>query len=273
MVTFPNAKINLGLQILEKRPDGYHNIASVFYPIGWCDILEIVPADDLCFTTSGLPIPGDPTQNLILKAYRAIQEKAPSHILPVHIHLHKIIPMGAGLGGGSADAAFALTGLNDLFQVGLSPQELEDLARPLGSDCAFFIRNQPAYCYHKGDEFEDISTALAGLHVWVIYPNLHISTAEAYQQVKPNTNQPDIREIWQQSPRSWQNQLKNDFEAGLASRYPIIPEIKAQLYQQGALYAAMTGSGSTVYGIFEGPISVKQKEVFSGLSQWDGPLH
>lgn len=273
MVVFPNAKINLGLQILSKRPDGFHNIASVFYPIGWSDILELVPADSLQFTTSGLPIPGDPAQNLILRAYHAFKTYAPEKIQPVHFHLHKIIPMGAGLGGGSADAAFALKGLNDLFQAGLTSDELVALARPLGSDCAFFIQNQPAYCYHKGDEFESISPRLQGLHLWVIYPNLHISTAEAYQQVTPNAQQPDIRELWEKHWSVWTHHLRNDFEQGLSPRYPVISHIKDQLYQQGALYASMTGSGSTVYGIFEEPISVEQKATFAGFAQWDGPLH
>lgn len=273
MVIFPNAKINLGLQILHKRPDGFHNIASVFYPIGWSDILEIVLADELTFTTSGLPIPGDPAQNLILKAYHAIQKIAPTQVTPVHFHLHKIIPMGAGLGGGSADAAFALVGLNDLFDLGLSAEQLEDIARPLGSDCAFFIRNQPAYCYHKGDEFQDVPSMLQGFYIWVIYPNVHISTAEAYQHVTPNPNQPDIREIWKVAPEDWSTFLHNDFEVGLAARYPCISEIKEQLYAFGACYAAMTGSGSTVYGIFEQPISIEQKKAFDRFSQWDGPMH
>lgn len=272
MVVFPNAKINIGLQILNKRTDGYHNIASVFHPIGWSDILEVVPSKELIFTTSGRAIPGDSDQNLILKAFRALQKAFPERISNVHFHLHKIIPMGAGLGGGSSDAAFALKALNDLFQLELTREELEDLARPLGSDCAFFIHNQPAFCYHKGDEFEDISVFSQKLYLWVIYPNVHISTAEAYRNVTPNPNQPDLREIWKSPLRTWKTELRNDFEIGLTASYPVIAQVKEQLYQLGALYASMTGSGSTVYGLFENPISDKQKNIFQGFACWDGPL-
>ncbi len=250
MISFPNAKINLGLNILEKRPDGYHNIESVFYPIGWCDILEIIPAPFFSFSSSGLEIPGDPARNLIVSAFKLLQTQG---ILQeeVSIHLHKVIPMGAGIGGGSADAAFALNMMNDLFTLNLSTSALQELAGRLGSDCPFFIRNKPVFCYDKGGAFEDITLSLKGKYLVAVNPGIHISTVEAYSGVTPQKPETDIRTLISAPITHWKHQLKNDFENNLLIKYPAISVLKEQLYQLGAAYASMTGSGSTVYGIFE----------------------
>lgn len=268
MVTFPNAKINIGLQIIEKRLDGFHNIASCFYPVGWCDVLEIVESDELKFSTSGIQIPGDSNQNLCLKAYQLL--KADFDLPPVAMHLLKIVPIGAGLGGGSADAAFALKLLNDKFQLQLSHTQLEDYARKLGSDCAFFIQNKPQYCYNKGDEFGNIALSLKGKSIVLVYPNLHISTAEAYANVLPQKPTVDIREGLEKPIAEWKNFIVNDFENGLFKKYEILPTIKAKMYELGALYAAMTGSGSTIYGIFEEIPDLSNK--FLDSIVWKGKL-
>jgi 4-diphosphocytidyl-2-C-methyl-D-erythritol kinase len=163
MIAFPNAKINLGLHVVARRPDGFHNIESCFYPVGWTDVLEIIESEVLQFTSSGLLIPGEAAHNLCLKVYAAL--KKDFDLPPVHLHLHKVIPIGAGLGGGSSDAAFAVKLLNDKFELGLTPERMEDYVRPLGSDCAFFIRNTPLYCYDKGDRFAGIGVDLQGYSI------------------------------------------------------------------------------------------------------------
>ncbi|CAN5851096.1 4-(cytidine 5'-diphospho)-2-C-methyl-D-erythritol kinase [soil metagenome] len=248
MIIFPNAKLNLGLNILRKRLDGFHDLESCFYPVSWCDALEVLPGEEVTIGLSGIPVPGDPDTNLCLKAYHLLRQ---DHALPpVRLHLHKVIPIGAGLGGGSADGAFALKMLNTLFSLHLSDDELEEYARSLGSDCAFFIRNKPVYALIKGDVFEPVSVDLSGQVCAIVYPRIHITTAEAYRQVKPLEPTSDLKESLQQGIRTWKDTVKNDFEAALFPRYPILREIKEQLYAEGALYASLTGSGSAVYGIF-----------------------
>ncbi|MEZ4903655.1 MAG: 4-(cytidine 5'-diphospho)-2-C-methyl-D-erythritol kinase [Spirosomataceae bacterium] len=268
MILFPNAKINIGLQIIEKRPDGFHNIASCFYPVGWADVLEVIPAERFSFSISGLPIPGDTATNLCVKAYELLQKDF--DIPPVAMHLLKIVPIGAGMGGGSSDAAFALKLLNSRFLLGLSTQNLENYARQLGSDCAFFIGNKPQYCYEKGDRFEDIALSLRGKSIVLVYPNLHISTAEAYAGVKPTPPQENLSKILQQPISAWKYLIKNDFEEGLFQKYPVLPKIKNQLYEMGAVYASMTGSGSTIFGIFENLPSIKNN--FEPYTVWIGEL-
>src|SRR5688572_14534594 len=178
MIAFPNAKLNIGLNVTERRPDSFHNLESVFYPVQWCDALEILPAKETKFTSSGIEIPGTIESNLCLKAYQLL--KTDFELPPVKIHLHKNIPIGAGLGGGSSDAAFTLKLLNQLFELNIAEDKLEDYARKLGSDCAFFIRNKPVFAHEKGDVFEPIKLDLTGYNCVVVYPNLHITTAEAY---------------------------------------------------------------------------------------------
>lgn len=249
MLDFPNAKINLGLLVTEKRPDGFHNLESCFYPVGWCDALEIVQADELTFTMSGLPVPGNPDNNLCLKAYKLLQQDF--QLPPVHMHLHKVIPMGAGLGGGSSDAAFTLKQLNSLFELNLTPEKLEDYARQLGSDCAFFIRNEPVVAVEKGDVFKPTSVNLDGYTCVLVYPGIHITTAEAYGNIVPKKPSCGIEMFLKQDVGVWKEVLKNDFEEALFPRYPELAGIKEQLYSAGADYASMTGSGSAVYGLFK----------------------
>ncbi len=249
MLDFPNAKINLGLLVTEKRPDGFHNLESCFYPVRWCDALEVVPAETEAFTMSGLPVPGNPDSNLCLKAYRLLQRDF--GLPPVHMHLHKVIPMGAGLGGGSADAAFALKQINSLFSLNLSEDQLEDYARQLGSDCAFFIRNKPVVAYEKGDVFRPAHVDLSGYTCVVVYPGIHITTAEAYGNIVPKQPSCGIEMSLKQDVQVWKDVLKNDFEEALFPRYPELAGIKEQLYNAGAVYASMTGSGSAIYGLFK----------------------
>ena len=268
MLSFPNAKINIGLYITEKRPDGFHNLESCFYPVGWSDVLEIIPAEKLSFKSTGIEIPGNPETNLCLKAYHLVSQdfKLP----PVMIHLHKIVPIGAGLGGGSADCAFTIKTLNELFELNMSVEIMENYARQLGSDCAFFIQNKPQFCFGKGDEFEDIEINLSHKFIVLVNPNIHISTAEAYAGVKPQRAHIDLRKILQSPTNEWGDVVKNDFENHLLPKYPAIENIKNSLYKQGAEYASMTGSGSTVFGIFDQEIDLK--EVFTNYSVWQGKL-
>lgn len=270
MLTFPNAKINIGLNITEKRTDGFHNIESVFYPVEWCDALEIIPNQDAnaknaVFQSSGLAIPGNESSNLCLKAWHLLQDRIN---VPPMIHLHKVIPMGAGLGGGSADGAFTLKMLNEVYELELSNDELKDFARKLGSDCAFFIENRPVFCFNKGDEFEDFTLDLKGKFVVLINPDIHISTAEAYSGVSPKKPEIALKIALSQPISTWKEIVKNDFEEKLLLKYPTIAEVKETLYQAEAVYASMTGSGSTVYGIFEQEISLKDR--FPNFAMWQG---
>lgn len=271
MLTFPNAKINLGLRITEKRPDRFHNLQSCFYPVGWTDALEIIPARSGSFGSSGLPIPVGPgpvSRNLCEKAYDCLA--ADFDLPPVQMHLRKIIPIGAGLGGGSADAAFALKLLNEQFGLGLSTPQLEAYARPLGSDCAFFIQNRPLYCVEKGDVFDEISLDLTGYYILLVYPNLAISTAEAYAGVVPRQPAVSLRDQLAAPVASWRTTVHNDFEDSLFPRYPVLAQIKATLYELGAVYASMSGSGSTLYGIFDALVIVPNQ--FQSYNVWQGKL-
>lgn len=268
MVLFPGAKINIGLRIIEKRPDGYHNLESCFYPVGWTDLLESVPASAFQFTAAGLPGMGDPAANLCVKAYNLL--RAAHDLPPVHLHLHKVVPIGAGLGGGSADAAATLRLLNEQFELGLAPTQLEDYARTLGSDCAFFIRNQPVYGLGKGDVFEAIELPLSGYDAVLVYPNLAISTAEAYAGVRPRRPEISLREALRTPITQWRDTVHNDFEDSLFSKYSLLREIKEKLYELGAVYASMSGSGSTLYGIFAQPPDLENH--FSGYRVWQGTL-
>lgn len=270
MIVFPNCKINLGLQILNKREDGYHNLATIFYPIGWKDIVEVVRRDDgrqttddsyeknsqltthdISFTSTGLAVAGDPQNNLCIKAYNLLKKDFPS-LPPVHMHLHKTIPMGAGLGGGSADGAFTLKLLNEKFQLGLSTEQLIDYALQLGSDCPFFILNQPVYATGRGEIMVEVNLDLGGYQFVIVNPGIHVNTGWAFAQLQLNDGpRPDLRTIVQQPIHTWKEELINDFEAPVCKAHPEIANIKQQLYDTGALYASMTGSGSTVFGVFE----------------------
>lgn len=254
MIVFPNAKINIGLNVVEKRQDGFHNIESIFYPIFHLkDILEIVLNTDndnneVLFSSSGIPIPGNNNENLCVKAYQLL--RADFNIPSVKIHLHKVIPIGAGLGGGSSDAAFTLKLLNALFILNLSEEKLIAYAQKLGSDCAFFIKNKSVYAYNKGDEFKDINLNLDNYKIEVVFPNIHVSTKEAYDGIIIRKRDMDLREQLKLPINYWKNVIKNDFEASIFSKYKMIEQTKLALYKQGAIYVSMTGSGSAVYGIF-----------------------
>ncbi len=256
MVSFPNCKINLGLNIIQKRQDGYHDIETVFYPIKINDAVEIIkqPAtghqpSGLLFTGSGLPVVSDEENNLCIKAYHLLKKDFPQ--LPaIAMHLHKAIPIGAGLGGGSADGAFVLQLLNKKFQLGLSSTQLINYALQLGSDCPFFIINQPCFAQSRGEVLEKINLDLSAYKFLIINPNIHINTSEAFAQIKPRTPIKSIKTIIHQPIETWKAELINDFEEIVFDSHPLIKNIKQQLYQHGALYASMSGSGSTCFGIF-----------------------
>lgn len=269
MIFFPNAKINIGLNVVSLRPDGFRNLESCFYPVRWTDALEMVPAEKLSFSLSGIPVPGDSETNLCLKAYQLLQKDYP--IPPVSMHLYKHIPIGAGLGGGSADAAFALRLLNEMFALHLGPEQLEDYARRLGSDCAFFIRNKPVFATGRGDVFQPISLNLKGYKCLLVYPDLHITTAEAYGLVHVRQPETPLFDLLQQDIRTWKDRVHNDFETALFSRYSELAAIKARLYEAGALYAAMSGSGSTIFGIFE-PQTTTYPDFPAHYRVWQGTL-
>lgn len=250
MVVFPNAKINLGLNVVSKRNDGYHEIESVFYPIPLCDALEFVESqsEHTTFHSEGISIPSNENDNLVLQAYGLL--KAKFDLPPIDIVLLKKIPIGAGMGGGSADASFMLTMLNSYFKLGISISELEAFAKELGADCPFFIENKPKLVKGIGDKMTNLNIDIAGKHLWVINPEIHISTKTAYSGIKPKVPNTPIEDIITQPVVKWRNQLHNDFEDSIFPIYPEIKSLKEWMYNEGALYASMTGSGSTVFGIF-----------------------
>jgi len=266
MVLFPHAKINLGLFITKKRIDGFHELETCFFPIPWSDILEITPATSFKFSSSGLPIFGEIQDNLCYKAFIALSEnfKIPN----VHIHLHKIIPMGAGLGGGSSDAAFTLMGLRDLFELPLTNQELIPYAQKLGSDCAFFLTNEAQFGTGKGDVLVPIPTTLRGLYAIVLYPNFGISTQKAYAGIQPNPAPGFLPDLITSPISTWKHTIKNDFENGLFVEYPLLADIKQEMYDLGAEYAAMSGSGSTIFGLFKNEVS--PKDSWTNFAKWEG---
>jgi 4-diphosphocytidyl-2C-methyl-D-erythritol kinase len=251
MICFPNAKINLGLNIISKRSDGYHNIETVFYPINLCDALEIVPAKEEqgIFKQTGISVDGDPQSNLVMQACRTIQQIA--KLPEIDIYLRKNIPFGAGLGGGSSDAAFMLKLLNNFAELNLSNEQLEEIAAQIGADCPFFIQNQPVFAKGIGNLFTPIDFSLAGYYLTLVKPDIHVSTKDAYANVKPELPVESIASIIQQPVSAWKDKLINDFEKSVFPLFPAIGEIKQKLYDNGALYASMTGSGSSVFGIFE----------------------
>ena len=249
MIIFPNAKINIGLNITERRTDGYHNLETIFYPINIKDALEVVASDKLSFTSSGLDIPGREEDNLCIKGYHLLKQ---DHDLPpVSIHLHKNIPIGAGLGGGSADAAFFIKLMNEQFSLGLSVDDMTGYARQLGADCAFFIENKPVFAFEKGDEFEPIKLDLSNYKIVLVMPDVHISTSEAFRGIKPIPIKDTLLELITEPITEWKKHIKNDFENSIFKNHAEIRGVKASLYEAGAIYASMSGSGASVFGIFE----------------------
>ena len=267
MITFPNAKINLGLNIVEKRLDGYHNLETIFYPIALQDILEITPrnsdtADRYTLTMYDAPFDGNINDNLVIKAYNAL---AADHSLPsLDFFLYKKIPTGAGLGGGSADAAFALKMINDIAELSLADEELEKYAARIGADCAFFVRNKPAFATGIGNLLTSAEISLSGYTLVLVKPQIHISTKDAYAQVTPMQPALSIKEIVKRPIAEWRTLLVNDFEKSVFAKYPELQAVKAKLYEIGAEYASMSGSGSAFFGIFKkAPEEAKIQELFA----------
>ena len=258
MLTFANAKINLGLFLTEKRADGYHNLQTVFYPIKIHDVVELVDAYETSMLIKGIEIPGDATDNICLKAFQTLQKDF--NLPHQQIVLLKNIPVGAGLGGGSADAAFLIKLINQKFELGLTEEQMEAYARPLGADCAFFIKNKPTYAFAKGDEFEDLSVDLSKYYLVLVKPPVHVSTAQAYSNINVKQPSTSLKDLIHLPLQDWQAHIFNDFEPSVFAKYPQIDEIKTKLYQAGAKFALMSGSGSSVFAIFEKEVKLPDLE-------------
>ncbi|HNQ68261.1 MAG TPA: 4-(cytidine 5'-diphospho)-2-C-methyl-D-erythritol kinase [Bacteroidales bacterium] len=249
MICFPNIKINIGLDILSKREDGYHNIETVFYPIAYEDILEILPSEKFELINHGLIIDCPTEKNLCYKAFKIIEERY--DIPPVKIILYKNVPFGTGLGSGSSDAAHTLILLNKLFKLNISEIELLNYASLLGADCAFFIKNKPVSATGIGNIFKEINLNLSGKSIVICFPDLKVNTANAYKNCKPQKPQQSLDYLINLPTSHWRNSIKNDFEDTIFKEYPVLKKIKNELYKNGAIYAQMSGSGSAIYGIFE----------------------
>lgn len=252
MVVFPNCKINIGLNITSKRSDGFHNLETVFYPVHWTDVLEVVskPEELSVLQVSGITIDGDNADNICLKAYHLLKQDFPQ-IQPVNIYLHKSIPTGAGLGGGSADGAFMLKLLNDKFNLGLTEKQLVAYALQLGSDCPFFILNEPCFATGRGEQMTPVTLSLLGYTLILVNPGIHINTGWAFSNIKVSVPAKSIKEIIEQPIETWKAEVINDFEFPVFQSFPEIAEIKQKLYNEGAVFASMSGSGSTVFGLFK----------------------
>ena len=258
MLTFANAKINIGLNIIEKRNDGYHNLETVFYPVRLYDVLEINDAEQLSCKVKGIAFDGDEMDNLCVKAFKLLQKDF--SFTEQEIVLLKNIPVGAGLGGGSSDAAFLIKMLNERFSLGMSYKQMEDYARQLGADCAFFIRNTPVYAFNKGDQFEAFQLDLSSYYIVLVMPPVHVATAVAYAGVKPGRRKENLRKLLTADVSTWKEFVRNDFEVSVFKQVPVIGHIKNKLYEAGALYAAMSGSGSSVFGIFAAEVKLPELE-------------
>ncbi|HJX71281.1 MAG TPA: 4-(cytidine 5'-diphospho)-2-C-methyl-D-erythritol kinase [Bacteroidales bacterium] len=273
MICFPNAKINIGLRILEKQPDGYHQIETIFYPAGLSDILEFVEDSSLnsgiCqLKITGLPIRIHTENNLVKKAYDLMSRKRK---LPgIQAHLHKMIPIGAGLGGGSSDAAFMLKSLNDVYELALGQEEMAELAANIGSDCPFFLRNTPVFAFGRGERFREIDLNLSGYYLVIVLPGIHVSTPEAYASVSPAKPEKSLYDLIRLPLNSWKETIINDFEANIFHEFPELRIIKEELYHLGAEFASMSGSGSAVYGLFLYP--PQNMGIIEKYFYWQGKL-
>ncbi len=269
MIIFPIAKVNLGLNVVERRPDGYHNLQTVFYPVGIQDALEIFPmAEDFpsevdCdIKVSNIPIEGDEQRNLVVRAYQLLKQDFPN--LPrLHVHLYKGIPTQAGMGGGSSDASAMLRLLNTSFQLNLSDEKLISYASKLGADCAIFILNRPAYAEGIGEKLYPMDVDLSGWYMAVVRPDIPVPTKEAFARIKPHFPQKCCRDIVMQPVETWKEELVNDFEESVFALHPELAAVKERLYQLGATYAAMSGSGSALFGLFRQPIDLRSS--FEGM--------
>ena len=268
MVSFPPCKINLGLHVIEKRPDGYHNLETCFYPVPWTDILEIFPSNAFSFTSSGAEIPGDAGKNLCVQAYDLL--KKDFTIPPVRIHLHKVIPTGSGLGGGSSDGSHTLRLLNEMFELKLTPKQLSGYASQLGSDCAFFLQDEPQLAKGRGEILDGVYISLKGKFLLIVKPDVHVSTAEAYAGIRPKRPDHALMEVLDRlTLNEWKSFLKNDFEPTVFQKYPSIEAAKQKLYSLGAIYASMSGSGAAVFGIFEKPVVIPEEYK---ANSWGGTI-
>ncbi len=279
MILFANAKINLGLKVVGKREDGFHDIETVFYPVPFYDVLEIIHNDAfeklISFGFSGTDIDGPVENNLCYKAYAQLQQYIKRSKLT--IHLHKKIPPGTGLGGGSSDAAFTLKGINSLLNLHLTDQQLSDLALDLGSDCSFFIRNKPAHATGRGEKLSPLNIDLSGRHLVILHPGIHVSTKEAYASLSHESNSHagknptdfTLNDLEKIPVEQWKNLVFNDFESFVFNKFPLIGDLKNAIYKLGADFALMSGSGSTVYGIFNGspewPDEIKKYILMEGM--------
>lgn len=270
MIRFPDCKINLGLSVVARRSDGFHDIESIFIRIPFLDVLEVVPSKDgqMHFDLSGIVVKGDPKHNICMEAFRLLDKDY--DIGPVSVHLHKNIPTGAGLGGGSSDGACMLLLLNELLELNLTVGQLKDYAALLGSDCPFFIENKVAFVSGRGEILNEIQLAIEGKWIVVVNPGIHISTAEAFSMIKPARPLFSLSSVANLPPAEWKQHIVNDFEKSVCLLHPLIAEIKNELYEAGAFYASMSGSGSSVYGLFDdepAAIPVLQKH-----NHWKGRI-
>lgn len=267
MITHPICKINLGLNVVERRPDGYHNLETVFYPVPICDALEVFEMDrqfpssvDCDLKVTNIAIDGDEQRNLVVRAYQLLKHDFPT--LPrIHAHLYKGIPTQAGMGGGSSDCGFMITLLNRMFRLELSDEQMIDYAARLGADCAFFTLNRPCYAEGIGEKLEPIALDLNGWYLAVVRPDIPVSTKEAFSLITPQHPAENCRDIVMQPVETWRDRLTNDFERSVFALHPEIAAIKEKLYDLGAVYAAMSGSGSSLFGLFRQPVSL---DMFDG---------
>jgi len=274
-LAFPNAKINLGLHVIQRRPDGYHEIDSLFIPVPWCDTLEVTtPApsgSNVKLHLHGHQVAGNTRDNLVCRAHALLQKER--NLPPVDFHLIKAIPMGAGLGGGSADGAFAINALNTHFELGLSISEREAFAAQLGSDCPFFIRNTPAHVTGRGECIHPIDLNLKGWWMAILHPGVHIPTPAAFGWVKPNDQRPSLSTLKGSSPQEWKGVLQNDFTAPVSERFPEVAQALNVLQSNGAVFADMSGSGSAVFGCFpQEPDPTWLRGLPQKWSTWSGPM-
>ena len=270
MILFPKAKINLGLSVIEKRPDGFHNVETAMVSLALTDVLELIPnrIGNTQFEITGLDIAGDRKSNLVWKAWEIMQRRF--DLPAVNIHLHKVIPSGAGLGGGSSDAAAMINLCNHQFKLGLQEAEMEMLVKPLGADCAFFIKSRPAMATGKGDELSSLSLALQKYRIVLVKPEIHVNTVEAYTWVTPSQKESSLLQIIYSDIHLWKENLINDFEEPVFLHHPALKIIRDKLYEKGAVYASMTGTGAAVYGIFDQEINLTDE--FQDCFIWQGKL-
>ncbi len=276
MICFPNCKINLGLNVLRRREDGYHDIETVFYPVPLCDMLEIITPDvgyNISFQATGIKLSDDKKDNLV---YRATKKIAELYDLPkLRIRLHKLTPFGAGLGGGSSDCANSILTINKLCHLGMTNDQMRAIATSLGADCAFFIENKPVIARGIGDQMTPIDLSLAGKQIMIIKPDISVSTKMAYANIVPKEPEFLLEDVLQGSIFEWRDKLTNDFEASIFQQFPEIAKIKEWFYERGAIYSAMSGSGSAVFGIFDDEFNLENLKIlhnFGSSFAWTGTL-